>query len=424
MANIGEKYTVMIEDTTILGAGVAKIDGGAVFVNGTLKGDKCDIVITDAKKNFANAECAKLLSPSAYRRESDCPYFPACGGCVHRHASFEYENEVKENAVRSALKKSGLEAEKFNSIRYGNAERFRNKVTFHFAKNGDVGFYEHDSRRVVAAEDCISCPKIFSDIAATISELIKGGLRSPDEMSLRVSADGDVAVAVTGKLSEAEKGKIAMSLCSRFSNIVGISARPTEKDKFKAVMGEKHVNGKLFDLNFRISPEAFFQVNYEGAELLFGEVIRMAEKCSFTKCADLYCGTGTIGMLLASRFPDASFTGVEINREAVADAKHNAKQNGLRNIRFHCGDAAEYASSESPELVVVDPPRRGLSDGMIDVLREIGAENVIYVSCNPFTLARDLKKLVEFGYKIGEVTPVNMFPRSEHCETVVSLERK
>ncbi|MBR6807034.1 MAG: 23S rRNA (uracil(1939)-C(5))-methyltransferase RlmD [Clostridia bacterium] len=419
----GDKYTVKIEDTTLMGAGVAKIDGGVVFVDGCVEGDVCEIEITDVKKNFSSAMCRNMISESKDRCDSDCSHYPDCGGCVFRHVKFEYENSVKENAVRSALKKSGLEVEKFNGILYGSAERFRNKATFHFAKNGDGGFCEHDSRRVVAVDDCVSCPEIFSEIAAVMTELIRDGLRAPDEMALRVSADREVSVAITGKLSEAEKGKIAMCLCSRFPNIVGISVRATEKEKYKAVMGEKHVTGKLFDLRFRISPEAFFQVNYEGAEKLFGEVIRMAEKCSFTKCADLYCGTGTIGMLLASRFRDASFTGVEINREAVADAKYNAKLNGLKNIKFHCGDAAEYASSESPELVVVDPPRRGLSDGMIDVLCKLAAENVIYVSCNPFTLTRDLKKLCEFGYEINEVTPVNMFPRSEHCEVIVSMTR-
>jgi 23S rRNA (uracil1939-C5)-methyltransferase len=301
--------------------------------------------------------------------------------------------------------------------------RFRNKATFHFSKNGDAGFYESDSRRVVQVTDCVSCPAIFSEIASAVTELTHDGLTIPEEMTIRVSSSGEVAVAFTGKLSEAEKGRIAMRLCSRFPSVVGISVRETSKDKYKTVMGEKQVVGTLFDSNFRISPEAFFQVNYEGAHLLFGEVLRMAEGCSFTKCADLYCGTGTIGMLLASRFPEASFTGVEINREAVADAKHNAKLNGLKNIRFHCGDAAEYASSESPELVVVDPPRKGLSDSMIDVLRDIGASNVIYVSCNPFTMTRDIVKLREFGYGIAEVTPVNMFPRSEHVETVVCLKR-
>jgi len=128
-------------------------------------------------------------------------------------------------------------------------------------------------------------------------------------------------------------------------------------------------------------------------------------------------------MILASRFKDARFTGVEINEEAVRDAKRNATSNGLKNIKFYCGDAGKYADTEKPQLVVVDPPRRGLSDGMIKILCDIAPESIIYVSCNPFTLVRDLTKLVGNGYKVREVTPVNMFPRSEHCETVVMLSR-
>lgn len=421
--NIGEKYTVKIEDTTLMGAGVAKIDGAAVFVNGTLKGDECSVTVTDVKKNFATAVCDGFTAYSNKRTESDCAHSARCGGCVFRHAAYEYENEIKHSAVRSAFAKARLEVEKFNEILFPDVSCVRNKATFHFDRDGNAGFYMTDSRTLVPLGDvkCKNCPESYCGICSLVSSLIREGVTSPEEMMLRTGYNGETVVAFTGNISESDICRLAIKICSSYPEVTGIVTRRTVKDKYKTVMGEKYVTGRILGLDFDVSPEAFFQVNYEGAEKLFGEVLRLAEALSFDYCADLYCGTGTIGMILASRFKDARFTGVEINEEAVRDAKRNATSNGLKNIKFFCGDAGKYADTEKPQLVVVDPPRRGLSDGMIKILCDIAPESIIYVSCNPFTLVRDLTKLVGDGYKVREVTPVNMFPRSEHVESVVML---
>ncbi len=418
---------VEIIDTTPMGAGVAKPDGFTVFTEGVLTGEECTVRIKEIKKNYAFAECVDVIKSSEHRCESGCSSYPACGGCTLRHMDYSYEGEIKENAVRHALSKCGITPRVFNSIVMPNEEGYRNKVSFRFDKNGEACFYSADSHKAVKLPvgGCKVCPDVFSEIAVHMTDVIvEKKLTPPDEVMLRISRTGEVCVALTGKLSEAEIGAYVYSLCSRFAEITGVVVRKTAKDRYRAVMGEKHITTELMGVRFRVSPEAFFQVNYEGAEKLFGEALRLAGKSPFTSCADLYCGTGTIGMILASRFKDAHFTGIEINAEAVADAKYNAKLNKIGNVDFFCGDAAGYAKEEKPELVVVDPPRRGLSDGMIDVLREIGAETVIYVSCNPFTLARDLARMVEFGYVVDEVTPVNMFPRSEHCEVVCALRQQ
>ena len=424
MLNTGEIIKVNITDTTPMGAGVAKPDGFTVFCPGTLTGEICDVRITEVKKNYAMAECTAIDNLSPRRCDAGCSSYPACGGCTLRHADYSFEAEIKENAVRHAFIKCGVTPRVFNSIVMPREEGYRNKVSFRFDRHGKACFYSAESHKAARfpSDGCRVCPEVFSSIAAHLTNTIaEKKLTPPDEVMLRISRDGEINAAITGKLSEAETGAYVMALCSRFRDITGIVTRKSAKDRYRTVMGEKHITTELMGVRFRVSPEAFFQVNYEGAERLFSEVVRLAEKTPFTDCADLYCGTGTIGMILASRFKSARFTGVEINAEAVADAKYNAKLNGLSNVDFFCGDAAGYAKDEKPQLVVVDPPRKGLSDGMTEVMRELSPEAIIYVSCNPFTLARDLARLTEFGYVADEVTPVNMFPRSEHCEVVCAL---
>ncbi len=426
MLKTNDRYTVKIEGNTIMGAGVAKVDSIAVFVAGAVAGDVCKVRITDVKKSYAYAEVEAYEEMSGKRCSSGCAVFPRCGGCAMRHMDYAYEASVKEDAVKSALSKFGIRYGKLNRIVMPCPDGYRNKVTYRFDRDGEACFYSAESHNTVKLPEggCRVCPDVFSKIAARMTDVIaEKKLTPPDEVMFRISHAGEINVALTGKLSDAETGDYVMALCSYFGDITGIVTRATAKDRYRAVMGEKHITTELMGLTFRVSPEAFFQVNYDGAEKLFGEVVRLAEKTPFTSCADLYCGTGTIGMILASRFKEARFTGVEINREAVADAKYNAKINGLSNVDFYCGDAAGYAASESPELVVVDPPRKGLSAEMLEVLRDTGAETVIYVSCNPFTLARDLKWLTDNGYSVDEVTAVNMFPRCEHVEVVVSLTR-
>ena len=426
MIKAHEKYSVRITDTTILGAGVTKIDNFTVFVSGAVTGDECTVEIDEIKKSYAMAHVTELSALSDKRCDPRCELYPECGGCVLRHGDYSFEGEVKLASVKSALAKAGVAPARFGGILMPSEDGYRNKVTFHFDSDGDIGFYSPESRRTVPLNGrvCLTCPEIFCEIASRLSALVKDrGLSVPRELMLRVSSDGEICAALTGELSDVEMRSVVMGVCGFFPEIVSLVARRSVKDRYKAVMGDRNLTTTLAGLKFRISPEAFFQVNYEGAELLFEEALRLAGARPFKKCADLYCGTGTIGLILASRYPEANITGVEINAEAVADAKYNAKLNKVKNVDFFCGDAAGYAASGSPELVVVDPPRKGLSPQMLEVLKQTGAQTVIYVSCNPFTLARDLKWLTENGYAVDEVTAVNMFPRSEHCEVVCALRK-
>ena len=426
MISVGCDYTERMADSTILGAGVAKIDGLAVFVNGAAAGDLCRFKITEVKKNFAFAELVEIIEDSPYRVPSDCPLSDRCGGCTLRHVTSEYESEIKKNTVKGAFRKAGLSDNSVAEVLTPSVERYRNNVQLHFGADGTFGFYEEESSKVcpLNSDGCVVIPEIFYSIGKTVSVFLRtNALPYPERLSLRQSQGGDVCAALSFTNTVPDITKLAEAVMNSFTSVTGVVAKASDEKHYSTVRGERYIETSLMGLKFRVSPEAFFQVNYEGAALLFAKVIEYADRCSFTYCADLYCGTGVIGIILASRFTDARFTGVEINPEATEDAKRNAKLNNIGNIDFYCGDAGKFAAKESPELVVVDPPRRGLSDSMINVITEISPENVIYVSCNPFTLARDLKKLCDFGYKIYEATPVNMFPRSGHVECVVSLTR-
>lgn len=425
MLSVGCEYTARIVDCTPLGAGIAKIDGCAVFVIGAVTGEMCRFVITEVQKKYAKGRLVEIIEKSEERRDVDCRIFADCGGCTLRHTSEKFEREIKKNAVIGAFRRMKISQGLVRDVIEPSLP-LRNGVKLHFDEDGAFGFYEDGTNTLCKLPEngCHIIPQSFSDIARTVSSLASSGeASSPTELFIRSSDDGNIVVCLTGVRSESDERLFVVRLMSEYPKITGILTRRAEDEKFRLLAGSKYLESTVANLRFRISPEAFFQVNYEGAELIFERVLEYASRCDFSYCADLYCGTGTIGLMLAARFPNARFTGVEINESAVRDAKYNARLNGLRNIDFYCSDAARFADERSPELVVLDPPRRGLSQSMTDVVLKILPQNIIYVSCNPFTLARDAEKLSDGGYKIYELSPINMFPRSSHVETVCLLSR-
>lgn len=425
MLAVGCEYTERIVDCTPLGAGIAKIDGCAVFVGGALSGEKCRFEITEVHKRFATARLLEIVESSCHRQAIDCPVFGTCGGCTLRHTSPSLECDIKRSSVIGALRALKPTDALVRETAMPSDAR-RNGAHFHFDKDGSFGFFEEGSSTLCRLPEsgCMLLPREFCDIARDVSRAcVDAKLKAPQELFVRRATDGRICVCVTGDLTEREAVVTAESVMSSHSSVSGFLTRGKLSEPYRLVQGERHIESRLSGLCFRISPEAFFQVNYKGAELLFDRVLEYASRCEFSYCADLYCGTGTIGIMLAAHFPNARFTGVEINESAVRDAKFNAKLNGVGNIDFYCDDAARFASEHSPELTVLDPPRRGLSQNMLATVLTIMPQSIIYVSCNPFTLARDLKALREAGYAIRELSPINMFPRSSHTETVCLLAR-
>ncbi len=423
MLKVGSEYTERISDSTALGAGIVKLDGFAVFVFGALTGELCRFRITEIKKRYAHARLLELLEASPDRREVDCAVFENCGGCTLRHASPSLECDIKGHCVMNAFRQLRLAPEKLAPTEYPSDET-RNGVHIHIAENGDFGFYAEGSNSVCRfpEDGCRLIPSELCDIAKCVSDGAARQDALPAQLFLRRSTSGQIAVCITSRRAELLSG-LSEKLTESNANITGVLARKSEDEPYRLLCGTPFLESTLSSLRFRISPEAFFQVNYAGGELLFAKVLEYAKRCEFSYCADLYCGTGVLGIVAAAHFRSARFVGVEINESAVADARVNAELNGLTNISFYCGDAARFASESSPELVILDPPRRGLSDSMKSVVLKIAPPSIIYVSCDPFTLARDCAVLTQKGYTLEELSPINMFPKSSHVETVALLRR-
>ncbi len=421
----GDIFRLNITDTNENGMGIAKHDGMVIFIPNLVEGDTADVRIVSLEKSYAIGEPLSLADFSEYRVESCCSSADDCGGCTLSHVSYEYENIIKKNTVRAAFRRCGLpydivEDTVFSSRRTG----YRNKIGVHYSsENGYFGLYKAQSNDVIPFDGCAICPDIMSDIIRFTNakpELLAGcGI---DEIFIRTSGEKSVTVSLYSE-KKSDIGTYSEALRREFCEIDDVVLINSNKK-----LSEKtYIHDRICGVDMRFSSEAFRQVNKDAFEKLLGLVHSFAAEADFRYAADLYCGSGIIGLTLAKRLPDARFWGIEINAEAISDAKYNAEANNIGNIEFFCGDAASFGRKIpreiKPELIVVDPPRAGLSKAMIVDLKMLSPDRLIYVSCNPQTLARDLKEICGFRYSIGRVCPVNMFPMTRHCECVVYLSR-
>ncbi len=415
-----ERYTADFTDINENGAGITRLDGMVVFVPGVLPGERAEFEITERKKNYAVGKCLSLIRRSEHRIASICPDEEACGGCALGWMEYEEENRIKANAVRAALRRAGLggisvEETVFAPQRYG----YRNKMTLHYDPDAHrFGYCRPESNAVLPFHGCALCPHGFSDIVLFLHDdpdLVSA--LSPQLLSIRSADDGITVVFSCREWNERASETIRCALKKQFSEITHVLVSAPEHRE------TSELTDRIAGLDMRYSAEAFRQVNTPAFERLLALVREEAEEANFKTAADLYCGSGVIGLELAKEFPKAKFYGIEINPDAVEDAKKNAARNSIGNIRFFCGDAASFRQRfpVSPDLVTVDPPRAGLSASMRRELLALAPQNVIYVSCNPQTLARDLAELTQNGYRIARVTPVNMFPATKHVETAARL---
>lgn len=423
---------IKITDMNENGVGIAKLDGCIVFVNGAVTGDMCEIEITERKKNYALAEIAALTEPSPLRCDANCPSFGKCGGCALRHIPFSTENEIKRQAVANAFRRAGLRDVTVHETVHTEEEHYRNKAVFHYSDKGFFGYYSEKTNETADVLPCPLLPEVFNEIGGYINGLLpslpKIGFRS---LYLRGTVDGDISVVFGFNAKEGSaklmKSGMIPALVGAFPTITGILS---EVDgKYSVLYGEKELSDTLMGLRFAVSPEGFWQVNHTAAELLCEKVLGYAKEIPFDTCIDLYCGSGTFGLILASalREKGGNYYGVELNERSIHDAKRNADANGIDNITFFCGDAADFRKKIGKDtlgevLAVIDPPRAGCSAEMLRNLVELAPKEIIYISCSPNTLARDCAKLAEAGYAVVEATPVNLFPRTKHCECCVRLK--
>ena len=438
-------YTLPVLDMNSEGTGICKQDSMVIFVPQTVTGDTVRLKIRNVQKNYAIAECLEILSPSEYRRVPECPFFAECGGCTVQHITREMELSVKENTVRQALRRMHLEIAEGDVRKILSTEpaAYRNKAVFHFSEDGKPGYYARGTHTVMpGSTKCSLLPESFTEIAEYTEVYMRENASKffPETLYLRQNSKGQCTVTVqtNGAITASVRAllqKYAEALQNRFPGcITGVLHSDHPKGKYAVpeytvITGERYQYEVFHDLNMRISPEGFCQVNHKGAELLAETVLEFARSCREPvsgTTADLYCGSGFFGLHLAKAFPDWQIYGIEINADSIRDAEVNRTLNALNNIAFHCGDAASLTSigTAAPVFVVIDPPRAGCSDKMRRQILELGTKYVVYVSCNPQTLARDLTDFCKGGYQIHAVQPVDMFPLTEHVETVVLMSKK
>ncbi len=434
------------------GSGVGRTgDGLAVFVPLSAVGDRLRVRILKVKKTYAFGRLEEIISPSKERLGPDCPVYSKCGGCVWRHINYAEECRIKRQKVIDAAERiGGISAEIMPIIPSEKAERYRNKAQLPVGRDSDgrllTGFYAFHSHRIIDCGDCALQPKIFSEVTDVTREFMaltdntvydeqsgKGRLRHLYMRLGEVTNELMVCYVVNGNGLKREDMLIGM-LKERIPNLKTVVFN-SNREKTNVILGGKnrtaYGNGYITDmlcgLKFRISPFSFWQVNRAQAERLYGKAKEYAGLSGNEILLDLYCGTGTIGLTMARDCK--KLIGVEIIGDAVKDAEQNAALNGITNAEFICSDAENAAAQLEknglkPDVVIVDPPRKGCGEALVNTIAKMEPDRVVYVSCDPATLARDLKYFDRLGYKTNEITPVDMFPRTAHVESVVSISRQ
>lgn len=438
-----------IEDTLHDGNGIAHCGEYTVFCERAVKGDRLRARVTAEKKNILFARIEALIVPSPLRTEPDCAVFNQCGGCTFRHIGYAEELRLKQNFVASCLKKiAHIELEPEPIIGSPEIDGYRNKAQYPAAmENGrlKIGFYAPGSHTVIDSRSCRLQPACFETALRVFEHWIKeNGVSIYDEKTgrgllrhiyLRQAASTKELMAcavINGEIIPAPARLaelLKQSVPGFVSLIVNVNKAKTNVilgEKCKTVWGKGSITDRFCGLNIEISPLSFYQVNSRQAETLYRTAAEMAGLDKTQTIWDLYCGAGTIGLYL-SRFVK-NVVGVEIVEQAVSDAKRNAKLNSVENIEFLCGDAFEMLkqfsrSGNRPDAVVVDPPRKGIGEAAVNEIASIGPEKIIYISCNPATLARDIAWFSQKGYLCRQARPVDMFPRTTHVETVVLMSR-
>ena len=438
-------YSAVIEGYSSDGTGIARIEGMVVFVKGGIRGEQVEVYIEHIGHNAAWGHIERLTEAAPARVEPDCPYYGECGGCQFRHMTYAEELEAKKARVQDALTRIGSTDVTVSAIHGAEIpERYRNKVQFPVGGSA-VGYYKGRTHQVIDIDDCLLQPE--EDTAAR--RAVKGWMaryRIPAyheksgnglvrHLYLRTNSKGQVlcCLVVNGNdLPHSEE--LITALREAVPGLVGVvlsvNTRKTNVilgDKFRTLWGEDRLEETLCGHSFRLSVPSFFQINRAQTEVLYGRALEFAALTGGETVVDLYCGIGTISLTLAKQA--GQVIGVEVVPQAIEDAKENAVRNGLAHkTRFECGDASDLAAqleSEGirPDVVVVDPPRKGLAPDVVDTIVRMAPERVVYVSCDPATLGRDVKRFEEQGYKAVKAEAVDLFPRTAHIESVCQLIR-
>lgn len=438
-------YTARIEGYSSEGLGIARIDGQVVFVHGAVRGELCRILVMKVLKNAAFGKVTELLEPSPERREPDCPYYGRCGGCDFRHLSYREELWAKRQRVQDALTRlGGSDVEVEEILGAADPLYYRNKSQYPVSA-GKVGFYRARTHDVVDIEHClIQKPQADAAAAALRDYLRDFAVPSYDEKTgrgllrhlyVRTNRRGESLVCVLAngeRLPHEEElvGRLRRAVPDCVGVVLGVNTRRGNTilgERYRTLWGADTLEDELCGLTFRLSVPSFYQVNRDQAEVLYRKAVEYAGLTGGELVVDLYCGAGTITQVMAGGA--GRVIGAEIVPEAIEDARENARRNGIENVEFFCGDAAQLAADFAgrglrPDVICVDPPRKGLAPEVIAAAAQMTPQRVVYVSCDPGTLGRDVKRFAEYGYRVQRAAACDLFPGTRHVETVVLLSRE
>ena len=440
-----QEHTVTIEGYGEGGMGVARIDGRVVFVHGALRGEKCRVLILKTLKSVAFAKVLEVIEPSSERITPDCPYFPRCGGCTYRHIRYEEELRLKKQRVQDNLSRiGGSDVTVEEILGAQDTLRYRNKAQYPVSKDGAVGFYRARTHEVIECEHCLLVRPEADAAAEALREYMqscrvagydeKTGRGLIRHLYVRSNAAGEslICVLVNGDKLPKEDRLVTLlrDACPKCTGIVlGTNTKKGNVilgDRYRTLWGSDRLEDTLCGKTFRLSVPSFYQVNRAQAERLYAKAIEFAGLTGQETVLDLYCGAGTITLALLDHAKKV--LGAEIVPEAIDDARENAARNGVKNAEFFCGDASDVAKKLArenlrPDVITVDPPRKGLAADVVESIAEMQPGRVVYVSCDSATMARDVKRLAGLGYTAQRACAVDMFPRADHVETVCLLSK-
>lgn len=447
-----ELVTVKIEDIGTNGEGIGKADGYTLFVKDAVIGDTVEVKVTKAKKNYGYARLMQILTPSPYRAEPVCKVARQCGGCQIQQLSYEKQLEFKQAKVRGNLERiGGLKDLLMEPIKgMESPYHYRNKAQFPIGtdKEGNIitGFYAGRTHQIVPNMDCVigaevneKILKIIIDfmnknhISAYNEETTQGLVRHVLIRYGRKTGEIMVCLVING-----DKIPKSQEMVDNLRQIPGMTSitLSTNKENTNVIMGKEvkvlwgqgYITDYIGDVKYQISPLSFYQVNPAQTEVLYGLALEFADLKGEETVWDLYCGIGTISLFLAQKAKQVY--GVEIVPQAIEDARRNAEINGIKNASFYVGKAEEVLPEKyekeqiHADVIVVDPPRKGCEESVLNTMVEMKPDRIVYVSCDSATLARDVKYLGERGYEVKKVQAVDMFAHTVHCEVCVELCRK
>ena len=441
----GHTYPLRIEGYSSDGAGVARLDGMVVFVRGGVRGELCRVRITHVGRSALWGVAVEVIEPSPARITPDCPYYDRCGGCAFRHITYAEELEAKRTRVEDCLRRlGGADIRVTEILGAARPHRYRNKAQFPVSPGPRIGFYQSRTHKVVDVADCLLQSQAASRLRGAVKDwMVKYSIPAYHEKArtglvrhvyVRTNRRGEsLCCLLVNGLGVPRESELVQALRAVESGLVGIVLGVNKShsnvilgESYRTLWGQDFLSDTLCGSEFRLSVPSFYQVNPDQTEVLYGKALELAGLTGTETVLDLYCGIGTISLVMARQA--RMVWGAEVVPQAVEDAVRNAARSGIENVRFLCADAGEAArqlerEGVRPDVICVDPPRKGLAEDVVATIASMAPKRVVYVSCDPATLGRDVKRFAALGYTLDTATAVDLFPRTVHVETAARLVR-